>query len=234
MIKTGDEHFMVDETVLEKICGYADLKKTDYVFEVGAGTGNLTRLLSRGAGRVFAVEKNKEIFEEFQRNIGGCGNVMLLCADATKIDFPDCNKVASNLPYSISRRITRMFIEHGFESAVLVYQKEFSEKLVAKAGGDHYRMITALVQSTCEIELLDDVSPEAFAPQPNVWSRIIRLRMKWKPPFEYVQLLNELFNHKNKKIRNILKDAPSGYEDRKPCEMTPEELKLFYTAVAGR
>ena len=224
----GDEHLMVDEAMLEKICGYANLSRKDFVLEVGAGTGNLTKFLAERASCVHAIEKNRGLFEKLEKEMAGYGNVELVHADATKIKFPDCNKIVSNLPYSISRRITKKFILHGFDVAVLVYQKEFAEKLVAGVGDDHYRMITALVRSTCEIELLDSISPEAFQPQPNVWSKIIRLKMKWNPPEEYAQFIQELFNHKNKHIRNILKDAPKEYQQKKPAEMTPEELKDFY------
>ncbi|MCX6695108.1 MAG: 16S rRNA (adenine(1518)-N(6)/adenine(1519)-N(6))-dimethyltransferase RsmA [Candidatus Altiarchaeota archaeon] len=228
MKKYGDEHFMVDDGMLEKICKYASLTRKDYVLEVGAGTGNLTKKLAESAGRVFAIEKNQEFFEKLNSELGRCDNVELAHGDATKIAFPECNKIVSNLPYSISRRITKKFITHGFDSAVLVYQKEFAEKLTAQVESEHYRMISALVQSTCEVEVLDKINPDSFLPQPNVWSSIVRLKMKWKPPEEYEKLLNTVFNHKNKKLRNTLENPPEKYADCKPAQMTPEELVDFY------
>jgi len=225
--KTGDEHLMIDDSMLEKICGYANLSKKDSVIEVGAGTGNLTEKLSAKAGMVYAIEKEDQMFEELSRRLAG-GNVELIHADATKIPFPKYSKIVSNLPYSISRKITKKFLLHGFDSAVLVYQKEFADKLTAKVGSDHYRMITALAQSTCKIELLDSISPEAFIPQPNVWSRIVRLTMKEKPTPEYAEFLQELFNHKNKHVKNTIKDVPKEYATKKPCEMKPEEFISLY------
>ena len=224
----GDEHLMVDETMLDKICGYASLSETDVVLEVGAGTGNLTKVIAKEAGRVYAIEKNEELFQELESNLKDYKNVDRIWGDATKLKFPECNKVVSNLPYSISRKITKKFLLHGFDLAVLVYQKEFAQKLLADVGSDHYRMITVLVQSSCEVEVLGDISPEAFQPQPNVWSSIVRLKMKRKPTEEYAELLNDLFNHKNKKIRNIRKDAPEEYAARIPCEIPAEEFINLY------
>ena len=74
----GDEHFMVDEALLEKICGSASLTRRDFVLEVGAGTGNLTKKLAGKAGMVFAVEKNGEFFEKLSSEMGCYDNVELV------------------------------------------------------------------------------------------------------------------------------------------------------------
>ena len=154
-------------------------------------------------------------------------NVQVIEGDALKLELPACNKIVSNLPYSISKKITVKLIEHGFNEAFLLYQKEFAEKLLAKPGEENYRFITALVQSTCTVEKLMEIPPTAFKPEPKVSSALVKLKQKTKPEKGYVTLLQELFNHKNKNLKNILKDVDKKHSEKKPAEMTPEELREF-------
>ncbi|MFH1403999.1 MAG: 16S rRNA (adenine(1518)-N(6)/adenine(1519)-N(6))-dimethyltransferase RsmA [Candidatus Altiarchaeota archaeon] len=230
MAKT-DEHFMVDEELLERICGYATLTEDDVVLEVGAGTGNLTEHLSRLAGTVFAVEKNTEFYGTLEERFTDSPNVHAIHGDALKTDFPAFNKMVSNIPYSISRRLVKKLILHGFESAVLVVQKEFAEKLAAGAGDGNYRMISALTQSTGEIELLEKIPPESFEPPPKVWSTAVRLLQQHKPTAEYAEFLNNLFNHRNKTIRNIITGYAGRHSDKRPYELSPTELMEIHSQL---
>jgi 16S rRNA (adenine1518-N6/adenine1519-N6)-dimethyltransferase len=227
----GDRHVMVDEDLIGRLCDYAGVSEKDTVLEVGAGTGNLTEaLLERGA-TVVAVEKDARFYEYLVRAFPKEKRLKLICGDATKIRFPRFNKVVSNLPYSISKKMTLRLLDEGFEGAVLVYQREFAQKLTAKPLNETYRFITVLVQSTCRIEVLEEVSPKAFQPQPNVWSAVVRITPQRKLDKEYSTFVQNLFNHKNKKIRNIMEEAPAEYADRKPVELSPDELAGLYSLI---
>ena len=200
------------------------------VLEVGAGSGNLTEKLARKV-RVAAIEKDRDLYETLKRRIPPSGKVTLIQGDALRVDYPPYNKIVSNIPYSISRELLQRFIVEGFELAVLVVQKEFAHKLIAKPGQDQYRMLSVLAQSTCDIEYLRDIPPQSFNPKPTVSSAAIRLKQTWKPPKEYITFLNRLFSRKNKKIRNILEDFPKEYTDLIPCDMNPTEFRNLYQAI---
>jgi 16S rRNA (adenine1518-N6/adenine1519-N6)-dimethyltransferase len=231
MRKKKDHYFMVDNQVLEKIVDYAQLTKDDTVLEIGAGSGNLTVELAEKAKKVIAIEKDEEFCEMLRDRVEDFDNVEVIEGDALKVDFPAFDKCVSNLPYGISKKITVKLLLNGFREAVLVYQREFARKLNTKPGDDDYRFISSLVQSTCEIELLDNINPNAFQPMPNVWSTIVKLKLKEKPSQEYVDFLRDLFNHKRKKLNNILKgkELPPEYADETPLNLTPAQLSDLYT-----
>ncbi|MFH0957605.1 MAG: 16S rRNA (adenine(1518)-N(6)/adenine(1519)-N(6))-dimethyltransferase RsmA [Pseudomonadota bacterium] len=230
MASKKDQRLMVDNMVLGKIIEYASPSMSDIILEVGAGNGHLTMELAEKAGKVFAVERDRELCATLRERVKGCKNVQVIEGDALKVKLPECNKIVSNLPYSISKKITIRFLEHGFKEAFLLYQQEFAEKLTANPGVNNYRFITALTQSTCEIQLLMKIPPTAFQPQPKVSSMLVKLTQKTIPEKGYVNFLQELFNHKNKNLKNILGEkTPTSLSDKKPVDMRPEELRLLYS-----
>ena len=194
-----NKNFMVDGNTIKKICGYAELKKDDVVLEIGAGTGNLTAELLKKCS-VIAVERDRN-FAEVMRNKFASGNLTVIEGDALKVNFPKFNKIVSNLPYSISRKITEKILEYEFDLAVLVYQREYAEKLTAKPGQKNYRCISAIAQSCSEIEILDSLSPEVFRPEPEVTSAIVCIRPKFKIDNDYINFVKSLFNNRNKIIK---------------------------------
>lgn len=211
--------------MLEKIVEYASLSKDDVVLEVGAGSGHLTVELAERAGRVFAVERDRDLCAVLRRRVRGYGNVEVVEGDALTVSLPEFNKAVSNLPYSISRGVTVRLISHGFREAILLYQLEFAAKLTARPGSNSYRFISALAQSTCSVEVLMDVPKSAFKPQPRVSSSLVKLIQRFRPEDDYMRFLQGLFNHKNKFLRNVLCErTPEGWESRKPVEIPPGEF----------
>lgn len=222
----GDKHFMVDESLLARLIDYANVGSEDTVLEVGAGTGNLTKHISGVAGEVIAVEKEESLFRILKKKFSD--SVQLVHVDILKVSWPKFNKCVSNIPYSISRKFIVKLLQKRFKVAVLVVQYDFAEKLLAKAGSENYRFISALTQSTSEVEILEKITPDSFAPRPNVTSAAVRITPRITAESDYIVFLNNLFNHKNKKIRNILEDAPEDVGQRRPYELKPEELLSFY------
>jgi 16S rRNA (adenine1518-N6/adenine1519-N6)-dimethyltransferase len=188
---------------------YAELSRDDVVLEIGAGIGNLTLLLAARAGRVIAVERDERLMKILRERLGDHSNVGLLCGDALRIELPDFNKVVANLPYGISSDITFKLLEHKFELAALMYQREFAGRLVAKPGADEYGRLTVNAHYRASVELLDEVPPTAFFPQPKVTSAIVRLRPR-EPPFEvkdeqvFFNVVRALFQHRRQRVRNAL------------------------------
>jgi len=220
---------MEDENILELVVSYAKLNPDDVVLEVGAGYGNLTETIAKHGCHVYAIEKDTELFEKLGRRLEE-ENISTISGDALKLDWPLFNKMVSNLPYHISKKTMTKLMLCNFELAVLVVQKEFAEKISEKPGVKNYRMISALAQTACDIRLMDVIPKNAFKPQPKVDSQIIILEKKAECTQEYAQFLTKLFNHKNKLLKNTLKNPPL-YADKKPLELKPEELQKLYQAL---
>ena len=207
--KRAGQHQVIDPTVLEQMVDYAELSRDDVVLEVGAGIGNLTLLIAAHAGRVITVERDRRLMRVLGERLRVHSNVKLLCGDALQIELPKFNKVVANLPYGISSDITFRLLKRKFELAILMYQLEFAERLVAKPGSDDYGRLTVNAYYRASVELLGEVPPEAFFPQPKVTSAIVRLKPR-EPPFDvadesmFFNVVRALFQHRRQRVRNAL------------------------------
>lgn len=236
--KRKGQNYLVNEDVLSRIIHNAELSKRDSVLEIGAGIGTLTIPLSESAGKVVAVEQDKKVAYVLEKRLEemGLSNVEVIVDDATKIDLPSTNKVVSNLPYQISSPITFKILENPFEMAVLMYQKEFAERMVASPGDRNYSRLSVMMYLYSEVEMLFEVSKNDFFPKPKVSSAVIKLKPKidqFIDPF-FVDVTRALFQHKKKKIRNALMDSFHEIGDFEKSEIKNLISKLDQDMVDQR
>lgn len=243
MKKLG-QHFLVDERVLARIGDYASLNEEDRVLEIGPGTGNLTRILSARAGAVYAIEVDPGLASSLE---GRHPNVVVTRGDALKVPLPDYNKVVSNLPYQISSKITFRLLKRPFDLAVLMYQREFAERMVATRGSGEYGRLTLNVSFRAEAEILEIVPRGAFRPIPQVESAIVRLRPRKTPILvdekAFDDITRVLFSMRRKKVKRSLasmrasSDALSRIDpdilDKRPQELTLDEVALIVRTISG-
>lgn len=200
---------MIDLRLLGRMVSYAGISSKDQVLEIGAGIGNLTRLLAGRSRRVIAIERDRRFVKALRERLKDRSNVKIVHGDVLRVELPKFNKVVANLPYGISSEVTFRLLEHDFELAVLMYQWEFAERLIARPGSTDYGRLTVNVYYRAEVELLEKVLPSAFLPQPKVFSAVVRLRPR-KPPFKVVNermffnVVRALFQHRRQKVRNAL------------------------------
>ncbi|UCD26843.1 MAG: ribosomal RNA small subunit methyltransferase A [Candidatus Bathyarchaeota archaeon] len=203
------QNFVVDTDLLQRLIGYGALAQDDVVLEVGAGLGFLTRFISSGCKKVISVEVDRELMKLLGEQLHDLQNVDLIEGDILKVSIPQFNKVISTPPYSISSLLLFWLLELKFDCAVLTFQKEFAERLVASVGSRSYGRLTVTAYYRAEIELLEYVSREMFYPPPDVDSAIVRLRPR-ASPFEvedeevFLDLVRTLFTQRNKKVRNSI------------------------------
>ena len=206
------QNFLLDDSVVKRQVGFADLSSKDTVLEIGPGLGNLTEALLKTGAKVVAVEQDAEFCRFLTRRFGE--RLQLVQADAVKAFLPEFNKVVSNLPYQISSPITFKLLDIGFDVAVLMLQREFAERMVAKPRSKEYGRLSVGVYYRADCEILLNVHPHAFWPQPKVDSCVVRLVPK-KPPFEvkdkdaFFQVTKAIFSHRRKKIMNSLLSDPA-------------------------
>lgn len=209
--KRKGQNYLIDSNILHKIVDYADLSKNDTVLEIGAGIGTLTIPLAENAGKVIAIEQDRKIASILEKRLSelGISNVEILPEDATKIDFSPFNKVVSNLPYKISSPITFKLIKYDFDFAILMYQLEFAQRMVAKPGESNYSRLSLMLHFCADIEMLFEVSKHAFFPNPKISSAVIKLIPDKKAEIDefFTKTSRALFQHKKKKVRNALLDS---------------------------
>jgi 16S rRNA (adenine1518-N6/adenine1519-N6)-dimethyltransferase len=209
--KRKGQNYLVDKNVLSSIIQSADLSTKDIVLEVGAGIGNLTIPLAKNAGKVIAVEQDRTIASILIKRLKELqiANVEVIIGDATKIKFPKFNKVVANLPYKISSPITFKILKYDFEFAILMYQLEFAERMIAKPGDSNYSRLSVMINFYTYIEMLFKVSNNVFLPKPKVSSAVVKLTPKNEVDVDEFlsNVTRALFQHKRKKVRNALMDS---------------------------
>ena len=224
--KNLGQNYLIDDFKRKKIINYGNLTKDDVVLEIGPGIGTLTIELAKKSKKVIAIEQDTTIFNILEDRLKkeGITNVELINGDAVKVDFPEFNKIVSNLPYQISSPISFKFLEYDFDLAILMYQKEFADRMNGKVGTKQYSRLSAMLYYKADIEFLTKVSPESFIPSPKVDSAVIKLTPKEmdknisKEDYKiYSKVVKALFQHKNKKARNALIDSRReiGIKDKK-------------------
>jgi 16S rRNA (adenine1518-N6/adenine1519-N6)-dimethyltransferase len=209
--KRKGQNYLIDNKVLSQIIQSAELSINDTVLEIGAGIGTLTIPLAKNAGKVIAIEQDKRIAAILIKRLDklNISNVDVIVGDATKLNFPKFNKVVSNLPYKISSPITFKILENKFDSAILMYQLEFAERMIAKSGDSNYSRLSVMMHFYAEVEMLFNVSKDVFFPKPKISSAVIKLTPKNKVEFNelFLKVTRALFQHKRKKVRNALMDS---------------------------
>lgn len=211
--KRKGQNYLINPGILSRIVNSAELSTEDTVLEIGAGIGTLTIPLADRAKKVVAVEQDIKIADVLKKRLDDLDihNVEVIVGDATQIDFPEFNKVVSNLPYKISSPITFKLLEHDFDSAVLMYQKEFAERMVAEPGNKNYSRLSVMMHFGAKVTMLFDVPPSAFIPQPKVSSAVIKLTPDRKEGAcdddTFKKTSRALFQHKRKKVANALLDS---------------------------
>lgn len=224
--KNLGQNYLIDDFKRKKIINYGNLGKDDVVLEIGPGIGTLTIELAKRSKKVIAIEQDTTIFNILKDRLAkeGITNVELINGDAVKVDFPKFNKIVSNLPYQISSPISFKFLEYDFDTAILMYQKEFADRMNGKVGTKQYSRLSAMLYYKADIEFLTKVSPESFIPSPKVDSAVIKLTPKEldksisKEDYKiYSKVVKALFQHKNKKAKNALIDSRKevGFKDKK-------------------
>jgi 16S rRNA (adenine1518-N6/adenine1519-N6)-dimethyltransferase len=233
---------MIDEGYLQNMVSYGHLSTSDIVLDIGAGLGALTKILSSICGKVIAVEIDHKLAEVSRIEMQGIENVSLIEGDVLKITIPTFNKIVSNPPFHISSPILFWLLEKKLDLAVMTFQKEFAERLVAPVGSKDYSRLTVETYYRAEVELMEIVPNEAFIPPPDVDACIVRLKPRKTPPFSvkneelFHELVQVLFTQRNKKTRNAItgplrklgkkkENADSLlFHDKRVRELAPEDF----------
>lgn len=211
------QHFLVDLAIANRQVQYANIAETDVVLEIGPGLGILTEILRERAKKVIAVELDPVTAGYLQKRLR---DVEIIQEDVLKIQLPQFDKVVSNLPFKISSPVTFKLLSERFEEGILMYQKEFAQRLVATKGEPDYSRLSVNAYYRAKCEILETVPRSAFYPEPKVDSSIVRITPR-PPPFEvedevhFFKVVKALFTYRRKKIANSLLLAWKELHDSK-------------------
>ncbi|HEX4411603.1 MAG TPA: 16S rRNA (adenine(1518)-N(6)/adenine(1519)-N(6))-dimethyltransferase RsmA [Xanthobacteraceae bacterium] len=191
--KSLGQNFLLDLNLTGRIARAAGPLDGVTVLEVGPGPGGLTRaLLSLGATRVIAIERDERAIAALDEIAAHYpGRLDIVAADALGFDpRPHIGsgpaRIVANLPYNIA---TALLIDWlitepwppWFDAAILMFQREVAERIVAPAGSKTYGRLSVLAQWRCETRILFDINPSAFVPPPKVTSSLVEFVPRAEP-----------------------------------------------------
>jgi 16S rRNA (adenine1518-N6/adenine1519-N6)-dimethyltransferase len=171
------QHFLTDPRLLGRIADAVGAGPDDTVLEIGPGPGGLTAMLSARAGRLVAIEKDRDLVPALRERFP---EATIVEADALEADWPALAGprylVAGNIPYNItSPLIDKALDPPRPERIVFLVQKEVADRVTARAGDPDYGALSVGVQSVARAERLFVVPAGAFRPRPKVDSAVLRL-----------------------------------------------------------
>ena len=220
------QNFLTDRNVISQIIAAVDPHPDETIIEIGPGRGALTAPLVQQAGRVIAIEFDRDLVPELRTRFAANPNLEVIETDALTADYgelirpAETARVVANLPYNVGTAILQKLIEQrrGISEMTLMLQKEVVDRIMAEPGSSERGYLSVYVEAYCQTEKLFDVAPQAFRPAPKVWSTVARLRTREnladvKDEALLWQVVSAGFAHPRKTILNNLREAPESIQE---------------------
>ncbi|XP_076680925.1 putative dimethyladenosine transferase [Andrena cerasifolii] len=210
------QHILKNPLIIQSMVEKAAVRPTDVVLEIGPGTGNMTVKLLDKAKKVIACEVDTRMVAELQKRVQGTpyqAKLQIMIGDVLKTDMPFFDLCIANIPYQISSPLVFKLLLHRplFRCAVLMFQREFAERLVAKPGDKLYCRLSVNTQLLARVDMLMKVGKNNFRPPPKVESNVVRIEPRNPPPpinyQEWDGLTRIAFVRKNKTLAAAFKQT---------------------------
>ena len=197
------QHFLNSNSIAKSIVSEAKITKKDIVFEIGTGLGILTPLLCEKANHVISVDADEKLIKNAKSKFSHLDNLTLKSGDGFK-KKDSFSIFVSNLPYSRSKDAIEWLAQSSFSHGVIMVQKEFAEKLLAKSSQNR-RAVSIVANHVFDIKNILKVGKNNFSPPPKVDSVILKITKKNDITKEQIQTINKIFSYRRKTVKNILK-----------------------------
>ncbi len=219
------QHFLTDPRLLGRIADTLEATREDTVIEIGPGRGALTEQLLKRAGRVIAIELDRELAPMLAERWKDEPRFQMVEGDVLEQDLGALAGgpylLAGNVPYNITTPILFHAMRRPRPTrAIYLVQKEVADRVVAPPGSDDYGALSVNVQALADAKLLFNVGAKSFTPPPKVESAVIRivprteamLRAEEEEPFRL--LVQGSFGLRRKQMRRVLRMVRSWTAER--------------------
>jgi 16S rRNA (adenine1518-N6/adenine1519-N6)-dimethyltransferase len=227
--KRFGQHFLHDPAIINRIVRTVHPLPGERLVEIGPGRGALTA----APQSLDAIEIDRDLAAALRVEWSAAQNFTLHEADALDFDFRSLAesrggrlRVIGNLPYNISTPLLFRLLQSA-QSIVDIHvmlQREVVVRMAAKPGSSDYGRLTVMLAPWVQVERLFDVGPGAFQPPPQVWSSVVRLKVRPEPAFDvsprFANVVATAFSHRRKTLRNALKGLVTG-EQIQECKLDP-------------
>merc|ERR1712038_1242469 len=203
------QHILKNPLIVQALIEKSALRNTDTVLEIGPGTGNMTVKMLDKVKKVIACEVDPRMVAELQKRVQGTpfqSKLSIMVGDVIKTELPFFDVCVANVPYQISSPLVFKLLLHRpfFRCAVLMFQREFAQRLVAQPGDKLYCRLSINTQLLARVDHIMKIGKNNFRPPPKVESSVVRIEPKNPPPpinfQEWDGLVRVVFVRKNKTV----------------------------------
>jgi len=244
------QNFLIDNNIVDKIIKFSAPKEGYPIVEIGPGLGVLTEKLIENKSIVYAIEKDRNLFNYLISNLQKNHPLSLFIKQGDCLHYPIANlpekyfkhfDIISNLPYAITTPWLDLVLQGPLPNKMtLMLQKEAADRLLAKPNTKHFSTISIILQSTFDCVDKHKVSRNCFYPKPNIDSIVICLAKK-DTPYLFSQntrnLIRYFFSHRRKQMGSLIKSKESSYpalkdwiptleKEKHTLKSRPEELSI--------
>ena len=246
--KSLGQNFLIDKSIIEKICNSGNISRNNNVLEIGPGTGNLTEfILQKKPKKFYVIEKDERLIKNLKEKFDK--KIIIINEDILKYNLKLLSDkdlvIFGNLPYNVSSQILANFInysysEFSYKKLVLMFQKEVADRILAKDNSKNYGRLSIFSSWKLNIKKIMDINPSSFFPKPKVMSSLLIFEpkinyIKFKNSKNLEHITNVFFNQRRKMIKkpiNILfKNSKTVINDLNlDTNLRPQNLKkdTFY------
>ena len=226
------QHFLIDLNLMRLLVDSANIQKEDVVLEVGCGTGSMTEALTRKAGRVIAVELDRNLSKIAQKQLSDAENLQLINTDileskhilnhtvvsALALAREECRGrilLVANLPYDVASSLLMNLITGPTiaDAMYVTVQKEVADRMADAPASGNYGILSIFLGATGDVKTIRTLKPAVFWPQPQVDSAMVGfVRNKAKSDrIENMELFSEIVHlfmgHRRKTLLSCSKLA---------------------------
>lgn len=257
------QNFMIDQNLVRLIADAGLIGSNDVVIEVGPGTGTLTDELLKRAGKVVAVEIDRDLAAQARSRYAPVENFKLIEGDAlagkhelnadllTEIATAKAAgravRLVANLPYNIASPLVIELLLVGVESLTFTVQKEVADRLRANANDEAYGPLSVMAGMLADVEVLRTLPPQAFWPPPKIDSALVRMTRRdrlGERANAFGRFVQQVFSARRKTLRKALANADlpaaellaeRGIDPQKrPEELSHDDLLGLFDAAVAR
>lgn len=195
-----NQHFLIDQNIINKYLKLLNIKPNDVVVEIGAGKGVLTNYLKDIAKKLYVIEIDKRLKEYLDK----IDNITVIYNNVLNIDIPSCDKIVTSLPYNIIEPFTKKLINTNFKELYMLIGSNYVDDVL----NNNINKLSIITNSYFNLTKLLEVLPSSFDIPPHTLSYVVKLEKKdFHSLSDIYKIYNLLYYYQDKKIKNSLKES---------------------------
>lgn len=195
-----NQHFLIDQNIINKYLKLLNIKPNDVVVEIGAGKGVLTNYLKDVAKKLYVIEIDKRLKEYLDK----IDKITVIYDNVLNVDIPSCDKIVTSLPYNIIEPFTKKLINTNFKELYMLIGSNYVDDVL----NNNINKLSIITNSYFNLTKLLEVLPSSFDIPPHTLSYVVKLEKKdFNSLSDIYKIYNLLYYYQDKKIKNSLKES---------------------------